>query len=116
MRPFSNLHSLELIECMDYDAGSIMSLVTLTPHVTHLTIVDGSGYESILQCITRSFLKNGTKSWQKVKVLMSSWLDVPPLFPYIDFALMVGNPKLVICIETGDWSFDDIRGAHSSHF
>ncbi|KIJ92150.1 hypothetical protein K443DRAFT_685430 [Laccaria amethystina LaAM-08-1] len=107
MRPFSNLHSLELIECTYYDAGFINSLVTLTPHVTHLTIVDDSGGENMLQCVSRPFLENGTRSWPKVKFLTSSRLDDHPILPYIDFARMIGNPKLTICTDTGEWAFDD---------
>jgi hypothetical protein len=107
MRPFSNLHSLELIECTDFDAGFINSLVTLTPHVTHLTIVDNSRYENMLQCITRPFLENGTKSWQQVKVLTSSRSDDRPILPYIDFARMIGNPELTICTDAREWACND---------
>lgn len=107
-RPFTNLHSLELIECTDYDPAFINSLVTLTPHVTHLTILDDSGPESMLQCVTRPFLENGIKSWRKVKFLTSSRLEEDhPISPYIDFARMVGNPKLTICTDTGEWPFDE---------
>ena len=113
MPPFSNLHSLELIECMNYDgdAGFINSLVTRTPHVTHLTIVDDSEFASMLQCITQPFLENGTKSCQKVKVLTSSWLSANdhPILPYIDFVRMVGNPKLTICTDTDEWPFDHVE-------
>ena len=108
LRPFSNLHSLELIECPDYDAGFINSLAVLTPHVTHLTIVDDTGPESMLQCVTRPFLENGIKSWPKVQFLTTSRLDDDhPIFPYIDFARMVGNPKLTICTDTGEWPFNE---------
>jgi len=107
MRPFSNLHSLELIECPDHDASFINSLITLMPYVTHLTIVDDSGPENMLECVTRPFLENGTKSWPKVKFLASSRLDDHPILPYIDFARMIGNPKLTICTDTGEWAYDD---------
>lgn len=110
-RPFSNLHSLELIECSEYDAGFIDTLVTLTPHVTHLTIVDDLGPEGMLQWFTRPFLENGTKSWQKVKVLT---LDVhPSIHPYIDFVRMVGNPNLTIFTDTGHWAVDDLESLHA---
>ena len=108
MRPFFNLHSLELIECMDY-GGFINSLVTLTPHVINLTIVDDS-VGGVLQCVTRPFLENGTKSWPNLKFLTSSSrLDYHPILPYIEFARMVGNPgsKLTLCIDAEDWAFDD---------
>ena len=108
MRPFSNLHSLELIDCTDYDASFINSLVTLTPHVTHLTIVGDSRYQNMLQCISRLFLEDRTKSWQKVKVLTSSRrLDDHPILPYIHFAQMIGNPKLTICTDTREWAYND---------
>ena len=107
MRPFFNLHSLQLIECPDHDASFINSLVALRPHVTHLTTVDDSGIENMLECVTTSLLENGTRSWQKVKFLTSSRLDNHPILPYIHFALVIRNPKLTICTDTGEWAYND---------
>ena len=47
MRPFSKLHSLELINCIDTDIEFLTSFAPLTPHITNLTIVDSSPSDSI---------------------------------------------------------------------
>jgi len=106
MRPFSNLHSLELIDCVDTDIGFFTSFAALTPHITNLTIVDSSSSDSIFQYMVEQINEEGTTLWPNVKVLTGILSHEDSLNHYISFAKMFKNPELIICTSASfanDW-------------
>jgi hypothetical protein len=112
MQPFSKLHSLELIACVDTDIGFFTSFAALTPHVTNLTIVDGSSY-NIFQDMVEKLNEEGTTLWPNVKVLTGILFHEDSLNHYISFAKMFKNPELIICTGASfasDWRSMDPEG------
>ena len=106
MRPFSKLHSLELINCIDTDIEFLTSFAPLTPHITNLTIVDSSPSDSIFQYMVEQLNEEGTTLWPNAKVLTGILLHEDSLNHYISFAKMFKNPELIICTGASfanDW-------------
>jgi len=97
MRPFSKLHSLELIDCVDPHIGFFTSFAALTPHITNLRIVDSSSSDSIFQYMVERINEEGTTLWPNVKVLTGILSHEDSLNHYISFAKMFKNPELIIC-------------------
>jgi len=98
MRPFSKLHSLELIDCVDIDIGFIMSFAALTPHITNLTITeDALSSYTTFQYMVGQLNEEGTTLWPNVKVMTGILLS---LNDYISFAKMFKNPELIIYTGT----------------
>ncbi|KIK01340.1 hypothetical protein K443DRAFT_572439 [Laccaria amethystina LaAM-08-1] len=113
MRPFSKLHSLELINCIDTDIGFFTSFAALTPHITNLTIVDGSSSETIFQYMVEQLNDEGTTLWPNVKILTGILFHEDSLNHYISFAKMFKNPELIICTGASfasDWRSMDPEG------
>ena len=106
MRPFSKLHSLELINCIDIDMDFLSSFAPLTPHITNLTIVDSSSSDSIFQYMVEPLNAMGITLWPNVKILTGILFHEDSLNHYISFAKMLKNPELIICTGASfanDW-------------
>jgi hypothetical protein len=110
MQPFSKLHSLELLHCIDTDTGFFTSFAALTPNIINLTIIDNPDFSSICHNMVKQLNKEGTTLWPNVKVLTGILLNEDSLNHYINFAEMFKNPELIICIGASfanDWRFMD---------
>lgn len=112
MRPFSKLHSLELINCIDNVIEFFTSFAALTPHITNLTIVDSSSSESLFEYMAEQLNEEGTTLWPNVKILTSILLHEDSLDHYTSFAKMFKDP-VIICTSASfanDWRSTDPEG------
>jgi hypothetical protein len=88
--PFYMLRSLTVI-CCPY---LFLNLAAITPSVTHLTLLNLSP----LNCIIEWFDKDGNKLWAKLKVLTGIYdgISISRFGFYLEFARMMANPDLII--------------------